>query len=176
MRLLMIRPVVPTPVLRLSSFVSDQMFNAEIPKTYQMTNMRMEKMWKLRRPRRERRVPARFDDEDEIVQQLCGPPRPIKCTLCGQSLPGQHFIADGILYDACIECRTTNPSSCIPFTEEVGGAATVPNADDLESFVDEPGASFSIFKVLRHMHGILCMLCWSLCGRHSLSLLQAAQV
>lgn len=109
MRLLMIRPVVPTPVLRLSSFVSDQMFNAEIPKAYQMTNMRMEKMWKLRRPRRERRVPARFDDEDEIVQQLCGPPRPIKCTLCGQSLPGQHFIADGILYDACIECRTTNP-------------------------------------------------------------------
>lgn len=80
----------------------------------------------LRRTRRKCAAPARVDDEDEADQQLRRPPRPprsprppaplpppppIKCALCDESLPRQHFIADGELHDACIECRKTIPPS-----------------------------------------------------------------
>ncbi|KGB75391.2 hypothetical protein CNBG_1229 [Cryptococcus deuterogattii R265] len=84
----------------------------------------------IRRPRRERRALARFDDEDEVVQQLCGPPRLIKCTVCGQFLPRQHFTADGILHDACIECRATIPSSRLPFTDNIDALAIPQHAID----------------------------------------------
>ncbi|KIR79990.1 hypothetical protein I306_02952 [Cryptococcus gattii EJB2] len=99
----------------------------------------------LRRTRRERRAPARFDDEDETDQQLRHPPRPprsprpptplpppppIKCALCGESLARQHFTADGKLHDACIECRRTIPPSRIPFTDNVDALAIPQHAID----------------------------------------------
>ncbi|WVQ87258.1 hypothetical protein IAS59_000981 [Cryptococcus gattii] len=82
----------------------------------------------LRRTRRERRAPARFDDEDETDQQLRHPPRPprsprpptplpppppIKCALCGESLAQQHFTADDVSRE-----RRCKPLQVLVFTED----------------------------------------------------------